>query len=52
MIITHQHIDHLGLVEIIAERSGAEVAAIDVAVAGSSRTSATTPSATTSSRPR
>ena len=32
MIITHQHIDHLGLVEIIASHSGAEVAAIDVAV--------------------
>jgi glyoxylase-like metal-dependent hydrolase (beta-lactamase superfamily II) len=32
VIITHQHIDHLGLVEIIAQHSGAEVAAIDVAV--------------------
>jgi glyoxylase-like metal-dependent hydrolase (beta-lactamase superfamily II) len=32
VIITHQHIDHLGLVEIIVEHSGAEVAAIDVAV--------------------
>jgi glyoxylase-like metal-dependent hydrolase (beta-lactamase superfamily II) len=32
VILTHQHIDHLGLVEIIAEHSGAEVAAIDVAV--------------------
>ena len=32
VIITHQHIDHLGLVEIIADRSGADVAAIDVAV--------------------
>ena len=32
-MITHQHIDHLGLVEIIASRSGAEVAAIDVVVA-------------------
>jgi glyoxylase-like metal-dependent hydrolase (beta-lactamase superfamily II) len=32
LILTHQHIDHLGLVEIIAEHSGAEVAAIDVAV--------------------
>ncbi len=31
VIITHQHIDHLGLVEIISEHSGAEVAAIDVA---------------------
>jgi glyoxylase-like metal-dependent hydrolase (beta-lactamase superfamily II) len=32
VILTHQHIDHLGLVEIIAARSGAEVAAIDVVV--------------------
>jgi glyoxylase-like metal-dependent hydrolase (beta-lactamase superfamily II) len=32
VVLTHQHIDHLGLVEIIAERSGAEVAAIDVVV--------------------
>jgi glyoxylase-like metal-dependent hydrolase (beta-lactamase superfamily II) len=32
VILTHQHIDHLGLVEIIASRSGAGVAAIDVAV--------------------
>jgi glyoxylase-like metal-dependent hydrolase (beta-lactamase superfamily II) len=32
VILTHQHIDHLGLVEIIAARSGAQVAAIDVAV--------------------
>jgi glyoxylase-like metal-dependent hydrolase (beta-lactamase superfamily II) len=32
VILTHQHIDHLGLVEIIADRSGADVAAIDVAV--------------------
>jgi glyoxylase-like metal-dependent hydrolase (beta-lactamase superfamily II) len=32
VVITHQHIDHLGLIEIIANRSGAEVAAIDVAV--------------------
>jgi glyoxylase-like metal-dependent hydrolase (beta-lactamase superfamily II) len=27
LIITHQHMDHLGLLEIIARRSGAEVAA-------------------------
>ncbi len=33
VIVTHQHIDHLGLVEIVAEHSGAEVAAIDVAAA-------------------
>src|ERR687887_2387417 len=32
VILTHQHIDHLGLVEIIASRSAAEVAAIDVVV--------------------
>ncbi|MGH2982290.1 MAG: MBL fold metallo-hydrolase, partial [Solirubrobacterales bacterium] len=32
VVLTHQHIDHLGLVEIITEHSGAEVAAIDVAV--------------------
>ncbi len=32
VVITHQHLDHLGLVEIVASRSGAEVAAIDVAV--------------------
>ena len=31
VIITHQHIDHLGLVEIVAQHSGAEVAAIGVA---------------------
>jgi glyoxylase-like metal-dependent hydrolase (beta-lactamase superfamily II) len=32
IVITHQHLDHLGLVEIVASRAGAEVAAIDVAV--------------------
>jgi glyoxylase-like metal-dependent hydrolase (beta-lactamase superfamily II) len=32
VILTHQHIDHLGLIEIVTQRSGAEVAAIDVAV--------------------
>jgi glyoxylase-like metal-dependent hydrolase (beta-lactamase superfamily II) len=32
VVLTHQHIDHLGLVEVIASRSGAEVAALDVAV--------------------
>ncbi len=30
VIITHQHIDHLGLVDIVARHSGAEVAAIDL----------------------
>jgi glyoxylase-like metal-dependent hydrolase (beta-lactamase superfamily II) len=29
VIISHQHIDHLGLVDIVARRSGAEVAALD-----------------------
>ena len=32
IILTHQHIDHLGLVEILADHSGAEVAALDLAV--------------------
>ena len=32
VIITHQHIDHLGLVSIVSQRSGADVAALDVAV--------------------
>jgi glyoxylase-like metal-dependent hydrolase (beta-lactamase superfamily II) len=29
ILVTHQHIDHIGLVSIVARRSGAEVAAID-----------------------
>jgi glyoxylase-like metal-dependent hydrolase (beta-lactamase superfamily II) len=29
ILITHQHIDHIGLVDIVAAHSGAEVAAID-----------------------
>ena len=29
VLITHQHIDHIGLVSIVARRSGAEVAAIE-----------------------
>ena len=32
VVITHQHIDHLGLVSIVAQRSRADVAALDVAV--------------------
>jgi glyoxylase-like metal-dependent hydrolase (beta-lactamase superfamily II) len=32
VIVTHQHIDHLGLVSLVAAQSDAEVAAIDVAV--------------------
>jgi glyoxylase-like metal-dependent hydrolase (beta-lactamase superfamily II) len=30
IVISHQHMDHLGLLEILARRSGAEVAALDV----------------------
>jgi glyoxylase-like metal-dependent hydrolase (beta-lactamase superfamily II) len=30
IVITHQHLDHLGLVGIVVERSGAEVAALDL----------------------
>ncbi|MDQ6745694.1 MAG: MBL fold metallo-hydrolase [Actinomycetota bacterium] len=30
IVITHQHFDHLGLLEILARRSGAEVAALDL----------------------
>ena len=30
ILLTHQHMDHLGLVEILARRSGAEVAALDL----------------------
>ena len=29
IIVSHQHIDHMGLVDILARRSGAEVAALD-----------------------
>jgi glyoxylase-like metal-dependent hydrolase (beta-lactamase superfamily II) len=32
VIVTHQHIDHQGLVALVAAHSGAEVAALDVAV--------------------
>ena len=32
LVITHQHIDHLGLAEIVVQRSGAEVAALGIAV--------------------
>ena len=31
VIVTHQHIDHLGLVEIVVQRSGADVAALGIA---------------------
>jgi glyoxylase-like metal-dependent hydrolase (beta-lactamase superfamily II) len=30
VVITHQHIDHVGLVDIIAKRAGAQVAALDL----------------------
>jgi glyoxylase-like metal-dependent hydrolase (beta-lactamase superfamily II) len=30
IVVTHQHMDHLGLVEILARRSGADVAALDL----------------------
>jgi glyoxylase-like metal-dependent hydrolase (beta-lactamase superfamily II) len=30
LVITHQHMDHVGLLEILAARSGAEVAALDL----------------------
>ena len=32
VIVTHQHIDHQGLVSLVASHSGAEVAALDLAV--------------------
>jgi glyoxylase-like metal-dependent hydrolase (beta-lactamase superfamily II) len=32
IVITHQHLDHMGLVDIVAKRCGAEVAAIDVSI--------------------
>jgi glyoxylase-like metal-dependent hydrolase (beta-lactamase superfamily II) len=32
VILTHQHIDHLGLVSLVAAQSGADVASIDAAV--------------------
>ena len=32
LVVTHQHMDHLGLVDILQKRSGADVAAIDLLV--------------------
>lgn len=32
IVISHQHMDHFGLVDILAKRSGAEVASIDILV--------------------
>ena len=49
LVITHQHIDHLGLVDILARRSGAEVAALDRLAPLRRATSPRTPSSTTSS---
>jgi len=30
IVVTHQHIDHIGLLEVLTRRSGAEVAALDL----------------------
>src|SRR4051812_7117128 len=30
IVVTHQHMDHIGLVKILADRSGAEVCALDL----------------------
>jgi glyoxylase-like metal-dependent hydrolase (beta-lactamase superfamily II) len=30
IVVTHQHMDHVGLLEILARRSGAEIAALDL----------------------
>lgn len=32
LVVTHQHIDHLGLLDVLARRSGAEIAALDLLV--------------------
>ena len=32
IIVTHQHIDHMGLLEIVGRRSGAEIASLDLLV--------------------
>jgi glyoxylase-like metal-dependent hydrolase (beta-lactamase superfamily II) len=32
IVVTHEHVDHLGLVPLVASRSGAQVAAIEAAV--------------------
>lgn len=32
VVATHQHIDHIGLISTVADRAGAEVAALDVSV--------------------
>ena len=30
LVVTHQHMDHLGLLDVVSRRSGAEVAALDL----------------------
>jgi glyoxylase-like metal-dependent hydrolase (beta-lactamase superfamily II) len=37
IVVTHQHMDHIGLVEILRRRSGAEVAALDLLVPWAAR---------------
>ena len=37
IVLTHQHIDHIGLAQILADRSGAEVCSLDVARAVAGR---------------
>lgn len=32
IVLTHQHVDHIGLVDVLVRRSGAEVAALDLLV--------------------
>src|SRR5918911_1698577 len=32
IVVTHQHIDHIGLVQIVAKQAGADVAALDLLV--------------------
>ena len=43
IVITHQHLDHVGLLEVLSRRSGADIAALDC----SPRTSSTSPTAPT-----
>ncbi|MFL5843956.1 MAG: MBL fold metallo-hydrolase, partial [Solirubrobacteraceae bacterium] len=33
IVLTHQHMDHIGLAQILARRSGADIAAIDLLAA-------------------
>ena len=50
IVITHQHMDHIGLLEILARRSGAEVAALASARPLPGGLHARAPPPTTSSR--